>query len=235
MLHRLQNHIPRIITGLGFLYIISPVLYYIYYGILSGKPFHDVGAVLGYAGKAYFVQFLLVMFLTPLVGVGLVLKRKWGLVAFFVYGLALITQSIINYALRPQSFNLGAVIGNIVLICVLLLFVRLELRAPFYRPDWQMRERRFKRVLPVGWGREDGTLQETVTVDISARGCFVAAAELPPLGSRVRIRFRDDAGELLLTGRVCWHSRGNRRFPLGFGVMFDTSDHTPRIEALFSR
>jgi hypothetical protein len=225
MLHRLQNRIPLIISILGALYIVSPILYYVYYAILSGKPLDDIGGVLRFAGDAYFVQFVLVMLITPIVGVGLVLKRKWGLVGFFVYGLALITQSVVNYILHPAMFSAPMVAGNIVIICILLLFIRLELRAPFYRPDWQIRGRRFKCTLPIAWKKEpDGDLSRTNTVDISPAGCFIASEALPSLGQDVSVSLKDSSGEFSIKGRVSWHSSGSRRFPKGFGVMFTPLD-----------
>lgn len=225
MLHRLQNRIPLIISILGALYIVSPILYYVYYALLSGEPFDEIGKVLRYAGDAYFIQFVLVMLVTPIVGVGLVLKRKWGLIAFFVYGIALIAQSVVNYASRPESFSAPAVIGNIVVICILLLFIRLELRAPFYRPDWQIRGRRFKCSLPVAWKKTSGeSLNRSNTVDISTAGCFIASEEMPSLGDAVVVSLKDSSGELTISGQVTWHSSGTRRFPKGFGVMFAALD-----------
>ena len=38
MLHRLQNRIPLIISILGYIYILSPILYYVYYAMLFGHP-----------------------------------------------------------------------------------------------------------------------------------------------------------------------------------------------------
>ena len=227
MLHRLQNRIPLIISILGALYIVSPILYYVYYASKTGPgvSFTDVGAVLRYAGDAYFIQFVLVMLVTPIVGVGLVLKRKWGLIAFFVYGIALIAQSVVNYVSRPESFSAPAVIGNIVVICVLLLFIRLELRAPFYRPDWQIRGRRFKCALPVAWKKagEQASVRSNI-VDISTAGCFIASDNPPALGTEVAVSLKDSSGELTIEGQVTWHSAGNRRFPKGFGVMFSALD-----------
>ena len=225
MLHRLQNRIPLIISILGYIYILSPILYYIYYAILSGRPVEDIGGVLQYAGTGYFVQFLLVMLVTPIVGVGLVLKRKWGLIAFFVYGIVLIAQSIFNYANDPLSFSAAAITSNVIVICILLLFIRLELRAPFYRPDWQIRNRRFKFNLPISWKRDaDGNFVAAKTVDISTAGCFVAADSLPALGDRVHVKFDAASGEFAVAGQVTWHSAGSRRFPKGFGIMFDAID-----------
>lgn len=221
MLHKIQNRIPVLLTVLGYIYIVSPLGYYLYYTLKSQKPFWDIIGVLTYTGNPWFtVQFLAILLITPIVGTGLVLKRKWGLRLFFVYGIGLVLLNAINYSLIPNLFNIWHIVGNIVLLLVLLLFTRLELQAPFYRPEWQTRVKRHKRAVPVGF--QIGERQErSITVDISEEGCFISSEDLPHIGLPVTVVLDPDRTAIECPGKIAWATQTTRRFPSGFGVMFD--------------
>lgn len=226
MLHKIQNRIPVLLTILGYIYIVSPVGYYIYYTAKSQASFLNIADVLTYTGNPWFtVQFLAVILITPLVGIGLVKKRKWGLRLFFGYGIVLILLNGINYSLNPALFNIGQISVNIILLLVLLLFTRLELQAPFYRPEWHTRVKRHKRAVPVAYDLSD-TQIESITVDISEEGCFISSENLPKIGTPVTVTLAPGRQAISCPGKIAWATQTTRRFPAGFGVMFDPLSDT---------
>lgn len=227
MKNYVQNRLPLIIKILGIIYLLAPLLYYAFYSYnyflyTRHIDFYNVINVISYPKSIYFtIQFIIIMFITPIVGIGLISRRKWGLILFFLFGTILLLTNIINYIMYPQMFSIGKLIINFFIILILLLFVRIELRAPFYRPDWKIREERYNHSIPIRYRvLTNNNFIEGTTEDISESGCFIASEIGHFVGEKLQLKLSHNEKEINLSGDIVWVSDG-KRFKKGFGVMFN--------------
>lgn len=201
---------------------------------MSGNvDFYNVLNVLNYHRNTFVLaQNLFIMIITPIVGIGLIRRRKWGLFMFLAYGICLIGLNIANIIIYPKQLSIWWWIPNIVTIAILLIFTRIELRAPFFKPDWHIREQRYKHNIPVEYrtnGKE--TTQQAVTEDISENGCYIITDEGHSLGEKINLIFEPNGDRLELEGEIVWMGEG-KRFSKGFGVLFEHMNEE-KLTAIF--
>lgn len=236
--HRIQNRIPLMLELLGFIYIFGTVLYYIYFCVVynrvtSNMDVYNVLSVLNYHRNTFvLIQNLFIMITTPIVGLGLIRRRKWGLFMFLAYGFCLIGLNIANIIIYPKQLSIWWWVPNIITILVLLVFTRIELRAPFFKPDWHIREQRYKHNIPVEYKSSNkDEAKRAVTEDISENGCYIAVDEEHSLGEIVSLVFEPDGERLELEGEIVWIG-GGKKFSKGFGVLFNHMNEE-KLNAIF--
>ena len=182
---------PKTLVFFGTVFILLPLFNYMSFAIEKGIHYGMPTLLL----SALPIPALVLAAVTPIIGVGLLMVKKWAWRAFLLYACLLLAHNAVALALSITDYNLGVLLQSSVGLAGMIYFTRADISAPFmksYPRGWRLQKRNPREISV----RVDDVA--TTTRDCSARGVFVNWPECPyEVGRAVTIAFE-------------WHGRDVR-------------------------
>lgn len=189
----------------------------------------------GFWGIIHFSSLVGLWALFIVVGIGILLVKKWG---FFLCIVAASANWVFSWfifrfeelgipiktAPELNPFQPSALI-NLVFFIPVLIILQKDIMAPFFNPrlKWWEQHKRVKASLTIE-ARIAGKSAEYQTFDLSTQGLFLATPDASTLsigdlfaGS---IRLEGSGEKLPISCRVVWISQGGGHYPAGIGCTF---------------
>lgn len=212
---------PGVIYLCAAVYAFCPLVDICFFILESGqglnlfvKRFVELALVMK---NPYYLAFLIVWGLCPLVVVGILSARPWGYLALACHLLVTALISFIDSSLRFSLGDLAFI--NMPFIVVTVFYLLSDIRLPYFYPRlrWWERVPRYSAPILV-----DISGEERLLFDISMRGVFVIddQAGSRKLGDRLDMILH--LGHHRTRAKVCLtrvHTGGGR-YPKGFGAKF---------------
>ena len=215
---------PLMITVLSHLYFISPVFVLLElmwaYDISPAR----IGTVVNYMNW----HVVLMMVLTPIVGIGIWTVKKWGYYLLLVHSVFMIFNNATLYAVNRTPIPLWTiVVFNLFLVGVIVLFVRKEVYSPYFNPRirwWEQAARYYydkMRIIVKKLGT-DVPVFEAKSFDVSETGAFIVSDKKVAVGDKYSMELvLADRSMLYTDGEVVWVNEKNKtNNPNGFGCKF---------------
>lgn len=161
-----------------------------------------------------------ILFLFPVVAVGVYTVRRWGWYLFLLFSVILIGYNLFVYTRNP-NYALETVLLFIAVITLMsAFFLRKHVYAPYFSPRlrWWEHAARYRVVLRSRI-LTDGGAHDCTTLDISESGCFLGTEAVLEEGTLVMVKIQCKGVELDCLGRVVRKS-GEKERVRGYGIMF---------------
>jgi Tfp pilus assembly protein PilZ len=217
MLHSEARN-PRFVNILAYILLSFPVSY-----ILVLGSFHNLTAS---KMAAIVFSFYYILHSIFAVFTGLALKKMkpfaWHFYVFHSF-VMIVAQFVITY--RYSEAHIREI--PLSLICVtilgLLVFLKLELRVPYFSPKiaWWESDPRYKISVPVEMASADHFYKGDI-MDISYTGCFIKTKDPLKVDQSILIKFSLFDHKFECNGKVVWRTESGVTHPKGVGIKFNS-------------
>lgn len=164
------------------------------------------------------------LFFPIVVGVGLLLVKKWGWWVFIGYSVLLIGYNSFLFATAHNAWNMGSLVRAILGTAIVIYFARKDISAPYFKMyprGWRLQKR-----IPI-LTEVQVDEKRLKTKDISVRGLYVDWDNCKlELSSEVIMNLQLNDRSLSIKGGIV------RIDPAGIGIAF--REITPEIEEFIS-
>ncbi|MBN1115360.1 MAG: PilZ domain-containing protein [Oligoflexia bacterium] len=214
---------PLIIKIISCLYFASPIAVFLQLMWLYNIRFSEIGLV----AEAINWHVVLMLLLTPLVGYGIWVVKKWGYYLLMAHTVFLISNNIILFFQKTTGLPGFVVLTfNLLLSALIILFVRKEVYAPYFNPNlrwWEQATRYYydnMKILIKAFDSEK-LVFEAGSFDVSETGVFISTDSPVKIGDVFNLEINlNDESILYTKGLVVWVNQGIDKFPCGFGCKF---------------
>ncbi len=177
---------PKTLLFFGVLFIILPLLNYLGLAFRFNLSLFQVKAILREIGK---IEIILLLF-PVLVGIGLILVKKWGWWLFLFYSITLILNNTITLIKDYHMYNIGALVQTVLAFAAIFYFLKKDISAPYmkmYPRGWRLEKRN-----PIQIQVRINSIDK-VTKDISDAGFYVDWIDCPfEINEEVRVEIETD-------------------------------------------
>ncbi len=210
---------PMVAKVIGVMLILSPIYYYLEAYSLYHFSLFDFAAYVRSVGWLVFVPIAL----TPIIGALVLWFRptSWYIIVAFMLG-TIVVNVLSHVLMRPEGapFALRTVLmSSTGLICA-WLFLRRELRTPYFNPRLRWWENAARHPIQLRVQIQGRPSSQHHTFDLSRTGCFLMGDEKFTLGERLELLVSIEDESVRLTGSVVWISDGVAH-PRGVGIRFE--------------
>jgi Tfp pilus assembly protein PilZ len=217
---------PLVIWIVGIALILAPLYYYAYAETAwSGEGgIGRLGAIPARVGLWNLIGILA----APVVGALVLRVRQSGWYAVVAYAIYTLVANAVTYQQTHRALSRFFLFSTAGIACV-LVFLRREIRSPYFNPRLRWWESPARYRLQLGVTIAGRASFSTTTFDISERGCFIATDEAFKTGERVDLTLDVGGASVRAPGSVAWVSDG-RHHPKGIGIRFDKESAVLRAE-----
>jgi hypothetical protein len=214
---------PLIIRILSAIYMVAPLTNLIFFSIYTGLPLF---------GPSSFIQYLsihdkLILWLFPLIGIGLYQVHLWGWIVFMAATATIIGFNIYSSLTTHTYSAMTRIFFNASMGMVTFLVFRKHIRAPYFNPRlrWWESDPRYR--VHFGCTIADSCNFDTAeVVDISKSGIHIHSACPVEKGSHVKLSLHFEDFTIDCTGKVMRIAREDEE--QGFGIMFKNNPRKVR-------
>lgn len=219
MLHSEARN-PRFINFLAYVLWSFPLTYIVMLGAFYNLPMARMASIV--FSFYYIAHSVLAVF------TGFALHRMrpyaWHFYVFHSFAMA-VAQFVVAY--RYGENHVVEIPLAFVNICILglLLFLKKELRVPYFSPKiaWWESDPRYKISVPAQMTCSDHFYKGDI-MDISSSGCFIKTKDPLKVDQVIQIKFALFDHKFDCHGRVVWRTESGVTHPKGVGVKFTSLD-----------
>lgn len=131
---RRRLHRPFVLSFIGICYITSPIFNVLFNSIMYNDELRN--AFYRYDNTA-----VLLLLITPIVGLGILQVRPWGWYSFVLHSLAMLAYNVYNVFNAGNTYNYVIFYNSVLLLGFCAYFLRREISAPYFADE----ERGFRR------------------------------------------------------------------------------------------
>lgn len=214
---------PLIIKVISFLYFLSPIGILLEIMLLFGISFSEITLIKELVNW----HVILLAVWTPIVGYGVWKVKGWGYYQLLAHSLFVFAGNIILYSSDLTKSPLYIIlIFNVLLVGMIIMFVRKEIKAPYFNPNirwWEQAVRFYfegMRILVRDFS-DPNLMFEAKSFDVSETGAFVATDKDVNIGEKYTLEMHITRESILYaTGEIVWVNKKSGTFPVGFGCRF---------------
>lgn len=187
---------PKTLLFFGILFLTLPLINYIGLSIRFHYSLFQIKSILRELSR---IEIILLLF-PMLVGIGLLLVKKWGWWLFLFYSIALILSNTITLFKDPHLYNIGALVQTLLALSAIFYFLKKDISAPYMK------------MYPRGWrGEKRNPIQiqvrinsiDKLTRDISEAGFYLDWKDDPfEINEEVRVEIETDSDRRFLSAGV---------------------------------
>jgi Tfp pilus assembly protein PilZ len=219
MLHSEARN-PRFINFLAYTLWSFPLSYIMLLGAFYNLPLSRMMSIL--FSFYYIAHSVLAVF----TGFALYRMRPyaWHFYVFHSFAM-LVAQFVVAYRYGENHVVEIPLVFVSLVILGLLLFLKKELRVPYFSPKiaWWESDPRYKISVPAQMTCSDHFYQGDI-MDISSSGCFIKTKDPLKVDQAIQIKFALFDHKFDCHGKVVWRTESGVTHPKGVGVRFTTLD-----------
>jgi hypothetical protein len=215
---------PLVIKIISILYFLSPIGILLEIMFLFGIKLSEILLV----KELINWHVVLMAIWTPVVGYGVWKVKHWGYYQLLFHSLFVFMANIFLYSSDMTRSPLYVIIlFNMLLIAVVVMFVRKEVKSPYFNPNirwWEQAVRFYfdgMRILVRNYS-DPNLVFEANSFDVSETGAFIVTDRDVKVGEKYTLEMHITKESILYaTGEIVWaNGKDSGVFPVGFGCKF---------------
>lgn len=158
---------PPSLVVFGLIFCVLPMINYFSLALKKSLPLTYPVFVI----KALNTAELLLLFLPVIIGIGILMVRKWGWYLFLAYAAYLILYNLIDFFIESTIYNLIAVFQSFFGVIAIIFFTSKDISAPYMK------------VYPRGWRLQ---LRRPIQINININGKRKQTKDISEIGAYVK-------------------------------------------------
>jgi Tfp pilus assembly protein PilZ len=217
---------PRFVNYLAYVLWSFPFTYILVLGTFYNLPLSRMLSI--FFSFYYIAHSLLAVF----TGFALFRMRPYAWHFFVFHSFVMfVAQFVVAYRYAENHIVEIPLALISMVIVALVLFLKLELRVPYFSPKiaWWESDPRYKISVPAQMTSADHFYRGDI-MDISSSGCFIKSKEPLKVDQKILVKFSLFDTKFECNGRVVWRTESGVTHPKGVGVRFMEMDKPMQVE-----
>jgi uncharacterized protein (TIGR02266 family) len=207
---------PRLINFYAYTLFTFPFTYILVIAALYNLPLEKIVTIF------FSIYYLVHSFIAVFTGWGLYNMRPYAWHAFVFHALLMMIEQFYLAYVHAENYHPEIpLMFALALIFTTILFLKYELRVPYFSPRiaWWESDPRYKISVPVKMSEQDRFFEGEI-MDISAGGCFIKTKAPLKTDEVVNVTFSLFEHQFHCAGKVVWRTESAVTHPKGVGIKF---------------